>query len=123
MARKPITNPRYQIEKRKELRSSLTAAEATLWMLIKNRQLGGRKFRRQFGVGKYILDFYCPEEKLAIELDGNYHFTLIGSTEDFKRDEFLREQGIIVLRIENRTLFQNSEEVLEYIKSHFKVTD
>ena len=58
---------------RKELRSNLTPAEAKLWTYLKNKKLGGRRFRRQHSVGGYILDFYCPTEKLAIELDGQGH--------------------------------------------------
>ncbi len=60
---------------RKALRNNSTAAEATLWKMIKGKKLKGRKFRRQFSVEKFILDFYCPSEKLAIELDGAGHFT------------------------------------------------
>ena len=56
--------------KRKKLRNNLTPAEAALWNLLKNSQLEGRKFRRQHSVGFYILDFYCPSERMAIELDG-----------------------------------------------------
>ena len=55
---------------RKELRSNGTKYEATLWLILKNRQIDGVRFRRQFSVGEYILDFYCPELKLGIELDG-----------------------------------------------------
>ena len=55
---------------RKELRSHLTPAEAKLWSVLKNKGLKKRKFRRQFSVAHFVLDFYCPEEKLAIELDG-----------------------------------------------------
>ena len=59
---------------RKDLRSNGTPAEAKLWSLIKNRQVENLKFRRQFSIGNYILDFYCPELKLCIELDGDYHY-------------------------------------------------
>ena len=55
---------------RKELRSNGTKYEATLWLILKNRQIDGVRFRRQFSVGEYILDFYCPELKLGIELTG-----------------------------------------------------
>jgi very-short-patch-repair endonuclease len=55
---------------RRELRHNLTPAEATLWRCLQNKQLAGRKFRRQHSVGSYVLDFYCPSEMLAIELDG-----------------------------------------------------
>ena len=59
---------------RRELRKGGEAPEAVMWTLLKNRQIEGVKFRRQFGVGPYILDFYCPELKLGIELDGAPHF-------------------------------------------------
>jgi very-short-patch-repair endonuclease len=59
---------------RKKLRNNSTSAEATLWTYLKNRQLEGRKFRRQHSIGNYIADFYCPEEQLVIELDGEGHF-------------------------------------------------
>lgn len=58
---------------RKALRHNLTPAEAKLWTLLKGSQLAGRKFRRQHSVGNFILDFYCPSERLAIELDGAVH--------------------------------------------------
>ena len=63
---------------RKELRSNGTKYEATLWLILKNRQIDGVRFRRQFSVGEYILDFYCPELKLGIELDGQGHYTIEG---------------------------------------------
>ena len=114
-----INNLPYLIEIRKKLRKNLTAAEATLWLQLKNKQLGSKRFRRQFSVGHFVLDFYCPEQKLAIELDGYYHFTPEGVEYDQLRDKFLEEQGIRVLRIENKFVFSNMEEVLELIKSWF----
>ena len=65
--------------KRKFLRNNSASAEAMLWLLLKGKQLEGRKFRRQHSVGNYVLDFYCPSEKLAVELDGEPHFTDEGS--------------------------------------------
>ena len=61
--------------RRKELRNGATPAEIKLWSMLKHSNLGGYKFRRQQSVGSYILDFYCPSERLAIELDGDSHFT------------------------------------------------
>src|SRR5437868_11988241 len=58
---------------RRSLRSSLTSAEIRLWQAVKGKQLGGRKFRRQHSMGPYVLDFFCPAEKLAVELDGAAH--------------------------------------------------
>jgi len=68
---------------RRKLRNALTPAEARLWTLLKRAALG-RKFRRQHSVGRYILDFYCPSEKLAVELDGEDHFMPWGITYDNK---------------------------------------
>ncbi len=59
---------------RQSLRNTLPAAELMLWSKLKNRQICGRKFRRQFSVGPYVVDFYCPTLKLAIEIDGDSHF-------------------------------------------------
>ncbi len=68
-----LHNRKYLKENRKMLRSNLTPAEAELWKHLKSSQLYGRKFRRQHSIGNFILDFYCPSEKLAIELDGQIH--------------------------------------------------
>ncbi|MDP2388164.1 MAG: endonuclease domain-containing protein [Bacteroidota bacterium] len=105
---------------RRALRNNLTSSEATLWLLLKNKQLDGRRFRRQYSVGSYILDFYCPSEKLAIELDGAHHFTPEGLENDRIRDEYLNSLGIRVLRIENKLVFEIQEQVLNYIREGFK---
>ena len=119
-----MINPNYNwkelTDTRKFLRYNSTSAEAVLWRSIKNKQLAGRKFRRQFSVGEYILDFYCPTEKLCIELDGQPHFTEIGYLRDVKRDKYLSDLGITVVRIENKHVFKIHEQVLEYIKEHFR---
>ena len=89
---------------RKELRNHSTSAEATLWKMLKGKQIAGLKFRRQHSVGPYILDFYCPQIKLAIELDGEVH----NRQQDYdeQRSYFLnRVEDIEVLRFENRTVF------------------
>lgn len=104
---------------RKNLRNNLTPAEAKLWSLLKNKQLEGRKFRRQFSVTNYILDFYCPSEKLAIELDGEPHFEAAQADYDYERDLFLKHCGIKVLRFENRWVWDNPEGLLEEVKSNF----
>jgi very-short-patch-repair endonuclease len=105
---------------RKELRNNLTPAEATLWKAIQKSQIDGRKFRRQHSVGNYILDFYCPGEMLAIELDGQEHFTIFGSLKDQIRDEYLKTLNIKVLRFENKEVFNNLEGILEEIKQNFR---
>lgn len=105
---------------RKELRQHLTPAEALLWKCLKNKQLDGRKFRRQHSVDNYILDFYCPEEQLAIELDGEGHKGINQSEYDFERDIFLQHYGIRVLRFENRMVFQNLKILIDKIRGEFK---
>lgn len=105
---------------RKALRNNGTPAEAYLWVFLKNKQLEGKKFRRQFSVGNYILDFYCPSEKLCVELDGAGHFTNTGYEYDQERTTFLSSQGIKVIRFENKTVFDHTDHVLESIRSNFK---
>lgn len=108
---------------RRELRMYGTSAEAAMWLLVKGRQLDGFKFRRQFSVGPYVLDFYCPDARLCLELDGQPHFTLSGDTHDTDRDAYLlREHGIRTLRFENRDVFQNTEGVLEVIRAALRET-
>ena len=114
-----IHNRKYLKEYRRELRNNLTSAEATLWNLIKGKRLDGRKFRRQHSIGQYIVDFYCPSEKLAIELDGDHHFSSGGHELDQEKEKFLNIQGIRVLRFENDEVFQATEAILETIVKEF----
>ncbi len=104
---------------RKQLRKKLTPAEAKLWTLLKGKQLDGRKFRRQFSVANYILDFYCPSEKLAIEVDGQGHFEASQAEYDRERDLFLLHTGIKVLRFENKWVWDNPEGLLEEVRKNF----
>ena len=115
-----IHNKSHYKERRKMLRKKLTSAEATLWKLLKSKQLDGRKFRRQHSVDHFILDFYCPSEKLAIELDGENHFTVEGMRYDEKRTKYLERLKIRVIRFENDEVFQSPEGVLAEIKKHFR---
>ena len=119
MYKKPINNRPELKAFRKDLRNNLTSAEATLWIHLKGRKLGGRKFRRQFSIENYIIDFYCPAEKLAIELDGAGHFTSAGFEYDEERTKQLNTHGIRVIRFENREVFDDLESVLEEIKNNF----
>ena len=105
---------------RKELRNNLTPAEAALWKALQRGQLDGRKFRRQHSFGKYILDFYCPAEKLAVELDGRHHFSDAGFEVDSGRTAFLNSLGIRVLRFENKVVFEQLDGVLEEIRNAFR---
>ena len=86
-------------ERRKNLRNNSTPAEAVLCRSLKGRGAGGYKFRRQQSIGPYILDFYCPELRLCIELDSSSHDLKFDF--DQRRSGFLHEQGIRVVRFEN----------------------
>jgi very-short-patch-repair endonuclease len=109
----------YLQEFRRNLRSHLTPAEATLWRALKGSKLDGRKFRRQHSVGNYILDFYCPTERLAVECDGDVHRNEQSEIKDGKRKRFLNSYGIKVLRFENFLIFEDMEHVLGIIQSYF----
>jgi len=105
---------------RQILRKNGTHAEAVLWKSLQNGQLDGRKFRRQHSIGYFILDFYCPKEKLCIELDGQPHFTLNGKFRDLEKTGYLNHHGIIVIRFENKLVLENLEFVLKTIQANFK---
>ena len=104
---------------RTELRKRLTPAEAAFWNIVKGSKLDSRKFRRQHSVGKYILDFYCPAENLAIELDGEGHYGALQEIYDNERKRFLRYFGIKVIRFENRMVFEEPVWVVELIQRSF----
>ena len=104
---------------RTELRARLTPAEAAFWNIVKNKQLDGRKFRRQHSVGRYILDFYCASEKLGIELDGQVHFNEFAAQYDHERTLFLEKFGILVIRFENWLVFDEQELVVGTIRHFF----
>jgi len=97
----------------RKLRTGQTDAERLLWYCLRNRRLKGYKFRRQHAVSPYVLDFYCEELKLGIELDGGQH--LERQAEDARRSGFLAEQGIRVLRFWNDQVLVETEAVLEAI--------
>jgi very-short-patch-repair endonuclease len=113
-------NLQDQNELRKELRNNGTPAEGRMWLMLKNRQIKGKKFRRQFSVGNFVLDFYCAELKLAIELDGAPHFTSVGVQYDEEREKYLLSQGIKVLRYENKMVFEDPEGIVDDIKNTIK---
>ncbi|PQA85766.1 endonuclease domain-containing protein [Hyphococcus luteus] len=99
----------------KNLRRSQTEAERTLWSKLRNRQLGGFKFKRQVPKGPYVVDFYCAEAHLVIELDGGQHADEEAVAHDAKRTSFLQESGFRVLRFWNSDIAEGIEGVLETI--------
>ena len=109
-------NAPEQKEQRKALRKNMTPAEALLWRALKGRGAGGLKFRRQQGIGPYILDFYCPERQLGIELDGSSHNHKYEYDE--QRTAYFRKQGIRIIRFSNEQVFSSLHGVVaEIVKS------
>jgi len=105
--------------KRTALRRNATAAEQQLWQHLRRRQLGN-KFRRQYSVDAYVLDFYAPRAKLAIEVDGDSHFKPQALDYDDQRTVHLNRFGIEVLRFTNRDIFDNIEGVLDIVAAAVK---
>jgi very-short-patch-repair endonuclease len=97
------------------LRKKATDVERILWRRLRNRNFAGYKFRRQHPFGPYILDFYCPSAKLAIELDGGGHDYRASQVRDRARSEFLSRQGVAVLRFWNHQVRQELDSVLQAI--------
>ncbi|MCD8283350.1 MAG: endonuclease domain-containing protein [Opitutae bacterium] len=100
---------------RRALRKNMTQAEAKLWTYLKNKRFHGYMWHRQFSIGNYILDFFCPSQKLAIELDGQGHATVETYNRDVERTAYLRKLGIRVLRFENKRVFTGWNNVEECI--------
>ena len=107
---------RSNIDKCRELRKKQTDAERKLWALLRNRQLAGVKFRRQFSLSRYILDFYAPEYRLCIEADGGQHYECKGRQRDEFRTKELNKLGVEILRFSDREILTNIEGVYEIIK-------
>lgn len=105
-----------QTDLRRKLRSKLPPAEWLLWQELKNRGLKGLKFRRQHGLGNYILDFYCPKAKLAIELDGPSHDRKKAKIYDKQRDDFTKAFGIKTIRFKNEEVYNDMDKVLQRIR-------
>jgi very-short-patch-repair endonuclease len=101
--------------RRRFLRAHLPKAEAVLWTHLSRRQMLGYKFRRQYGVDQYIIDFYCPALKLGIEVDGESHCNAPAREYDSKRQEYIEHFGIRLLRVMNADVFHNLQGVLDEI--------
>jgi type I restriction enzyme R subunit len=100
-----------------ELRKTQTPAEEVMWELLRNRQVADLKFRRQHQIGPYIVDFFCNDLSLVVELDGEVHSEATQAKKDKKREAYLRSQGIEVLRFDNKHFLDNPESALKEITS------
>ncbi len=112
---KRLVLPPLLLAKAREMRKISTTAEKFLWSLLRNRQLHKAKFRRQHPIGNYILDFYCHESHLAVELDGSGHGEPEQQELDMQRTEWLNNQSIRVIRFWNNEVLENIQGVLQRI--------
>ena len=108
--------------RRQALRANLTEPEKRLWQALRGKQLGF-KFRRQHGIGPYIVDFYSPEAALVIELDGDSHFDAKALAYDRARDLFMTSKGIQVLRFTNQDVLKQHASVLDIIHTVLKTRE
>ena len=106
------------LEFARHLRHEATDAESLLWKCLRNRRVNGRKFRRQHPIKPYVLDFFCADLNLAIELDGGQHNEARGKQHDRVRDQFLTQRGIRTLRFTNRDMLTATDAVLNVIWKH-----
>ena len=110
-----MKNDPFYIENARKLRREMTRQEKDLWYdFLRNHKI---KFYRQKPFGPYILDFYCPSRLIAIEIDGSQHFEEKGMENDKRRDEYLRDKKIKVLRFSNSDIDNNFEGVCSYIET------
>ncbi|MEM6714807.1 MAG: endonuclease domain-containing protein [Cyanobacteria bacterium P01_C01_bin.147] len=110
-----VFNQRADIEKRRRLRQNATPAEQLVWQRLRDRQVENCKFRRQYSVDAFVLDFYCPELRLAIEIDGDSHNSEEAVAYDLARQRTIEALGIQFLRFTNREVSGQLDVVIEQI--------
>ena len=107
-----LNDPRLR-ERRRALRANSTPAEQKMWRIVRDRRLGGFKFRRQHGIGPFVLDFYCSEVKLAVELNGSVHDNPARAEYDGERQEYLAALGLRVVRFSNGEVLREPNRIAE----------
>ena len=110
-----LYNKSSEKEKRRQLRQNITKAEKLVWDKVKDRQIEKCKICRQYSVDKFVIDFYSPELKLAIEIDGESHFENGAAEYDKERQAFLESAGITFIRFTNNDVSKSLSGVLESI--------
>ena len=115
-----IFNKISEKEKRRLLRKNMTKAEVLLWIELKNKKVGRQRFLRQYSIGSYVLDFYSPKIKLAIEVDGVTHLSDEEIAYDKHRQKEIETLGIQFLRFRNDEVYNDLYNVLEKIKAKVK---
>jgi very-short-patch-repair endonuclease len=111
-----LTGPKRTVERARALRRVLSLPEVLLWRALRDRP-GGWKFRRQHPAGPYVLDFYCSDARLAVEIDGIAHDMGDRSERDAVRDAWLATNGVVVLRIPAADVLRDADEMVQRIVS------
>lgn len=104
----------------KDLRRNQTLAEQLLWERLRNRMLMGKKFRRQHPISGFIVDFYCHESLLVVEVDGDIHRLNDNPEYDYERTKCLEALGLCIIRFSNQQVFQEINGVVTSISKHLK---
>lgn len=107
-------------DRAKALRKAGMLHEALLWLELKNKKLNSLDFDRQKIIGNYIVDFYCAEKSIVLEVDGSSHDEK--QLEDAQRDEYLRSLGLIVIRLLVKDVLRNMDGVVDFLKNHPSLT-
>lgn len=113
-------NPKKTKKQRRYLRNNMKKWEIRLWNDLKGRKMYGFKVRRQYGFDNYVVDFYCPELKLAVEVDGDVHYYKEKMIKDGKKDQILKREDIKVVRIEVMDLKEDYESMIVYLEGVFR---
>ncbi|MBI5633183.1 MAG: endonuclease domain-containing protein [Nitrospirae bacterium] len=107
-----VFNKSTETYKRRALRHNMPEPELRLWSKLRGKGLWGHKFKRQYSVNKFVLDFYCPQQKIAIEIDGDTHFAEGAEEYDSERQQIIESYGITFLRFTNAEVMENIDGVM-----------
>jgi very-short-patch-repair endonuclease len=115
-----LFNKTSEKENRRALRNNMPEPEKRIWNRLRAKQIYGYKFRRQYSIGNFIVDFYCPKAKLAVEIDGDSHFTDEQGLFDIARQKYIESKGMHFLRFTNKDITENVAGVLVRIAEFLK---
>ncbi|HSA59094.1 MAG TPA: endonuclease domain-containing protein [bacterium] len=104
-----------KLELKRQLRVAMTTAERMLWSKLRAKQFLGLKFRRQHGIGPFVVDFFCPEKRLVVEVDGDVHDEINQIAHDRAREEYLRCLSLDVVRYQNNAVLNHLNSVLTHL--------
>ena len=122
MVMSKVFNLKPQKPTRQNLRNRPTRSEKIIWHYLHGSNLGGYKFRRQQGIGQYVVDFYCPEGNLAVEIDGDSHYQVGAAEHDREKQKFIKGMGIKVVRFTDNDVQDSLDNVLLIILKELRTT-